>query len=81
VAIYVYIYYMESNNNYMFRPLLMVIFRLYMKTLLLAVIQSIYVGYLYGLGEGVKWVRDLQCGIQHHSRELLMMGIVVPETC
>jgi len=52
-----------------------------MKTLLLAVIQSIYVGYLYGLGEGVKWVRDLQCGIQHHSRELLMMGIVVPETC
>jgi len=22
-----------------------------------------------------------QCGHQHHSRELLMMGIVVPETC
>jgi len=22
-----------------------------------------------------------QCGNQHHSRELLMMGIVVPETC
>jgi len=21
------------------------------------------------------------CGNQHHSRELLMMGIVVPETC
>ena len=22
-----------------------------------------------------------QCGNQHHSRELLMMGIVMPETC
>jgi len=22
-----------------------------------------------------------QCGTQHYSRELLMMGIVVPETC
>jgi len=22
-----------------------------------------------------------QCGKQHHSRELLMMGIVMPETC
>jgi len=22
-----------------------------------------------------------QCGKQHYSRELLMMGIVVPETC
>jgi len=22
-----------------------------------------------------------QCGNQHHSRELVMMGIVVPETC
>jgi hypothetical protein len=22
-----------------------------------------------------------QCGNQHYSRELLMMGIVVPETC
>ena len=22
-----------------------------------------------------------QCGNQHHSSELLMMGIVVPETC
>ena len=25
--------------------------------------------------------RNDQCGDQYHSRELLMMGIVVPETC
>jgi len=25
--------------------------------------------------------RDDQCGNQHFRRELLMMGIVVPETC
>ena len=25
--------------------------------------------------------RNNQCGNQHHSRELLSMGIVVPETC
>ena len=25
--------------------------------------------------------RNDQCGNQHHSRKLLMMGIVVPETC
>ena len=25
--------------------------------------------------------RDDQCGNQHYNRELLMMGIVVPETC
>jgi hypothetical protein len=25
--------------------------------------------------------RDDHCGNQHYSRELLMMGIVVPETC
>ena len=25
--------------------------------------------------------RDDQCGNQHYSRELLMMGIVVSETC
>ena len=25
--------------------------------------------------------RDDQCGNQHYSRELLMMGIVVPKTC
>ena len=25
--------------------------------------------------------RDDQCGNQHYSRELLMMDIVVPETC
>jgi hypothetical protein len=25
--------------------------------------------------------RNDQCGNQHHNRELLMMGIVVPETC
>jgi len=25
--------------------------------------------------------RDEQCGNQHYNRELLMMGIVVPETC
>jgi len=25
--------------------------------------------------------RNDQCGNQHHSRELPMMGIVVPETC
>jgi len=25
--------------------------------------------------------RNYQCGNQHHSRELLMMGIVMPETC
>ena len=25
--------------------------------------------------------RNDQCGNQHHSRELLIMGIVVPETC
>ena len=25
--------------------------------------------------------RNDQCDIQQHSRELLMMGIVVPETC
>ena len=24
---------------------------------------------------------DGQCGNQHYSRELLMMGITVPETC
>ena len=25
--------------------------------------------------------RNDQCGNQHHSRDLLIMGIVVPETC
>jgi len=25
--------------------------------------------------------RNDQCGNQHHRRELLMMGIVMPETC
>ena len=25
--------------------------------------------------------RNDQCGNQHHSRELLMMGIVMPEAC
>jgi len=25
--------------------------------------------------------RNDQCGNQHHSRELLMMGIAMPETC
>ena len=25
--------------------------------------------------------RNDQCGNQHHSRELLMMGTVLPETC
>ena len=25
--------------------------------------------------------RNDQCGNQHYSRELLMMGVVVPETC
>jgi len=25
--------------------------------------------------------RNGQCGNQHHSRKLLMMGIVVPKTC
>jgi hypothetical protein len=25
--------------------------------------------------------RNDQCGNQHYSREILMMGIVVPETC
>ena len=25
--------------------------------------------------------RNDQCGNQHYSRELLMMGILVPETC
>ena len=25
--------------------------------------------------------RNDQCGNQHYSRELLMMGIVIPETC
>ena len=25
--------------------------------------------------------RNDQCGNQHHSRELQMMGVVVPETC
>jgi hypothetical protein len=25
--------------------------------------------------------RNDQCGNQHHSRELLMMSIVIPETC
>jgi len=25
--------------------------------------------------------RNDQCGNQHHIRELLMMGIVMPETC
>jgi len=25
--------------------------------------------------------RNDQCGNQHYSRELLMLGIVVPETC
>jgi len=25
--------------------------------------------------------RSDQCGCQHHSRELLMMGIVLPEIC
>jgi len=25
--------------------------------------------------------RNDQCGNQHYSRELLMMGIVMPETC
>ena len=47
----------------MFWYLLMVIFRLYKKTLLWAVIQSIYVGYLYGVGRGVKLVRDLVSGL------------------
>jgi hypothetical protein len=30
VARYVYIYYMEKNNNYMFRHMLMAVFGLYM---------------------------------------------------
>ena len=46
MARYVYSYYMESNISYVFRPLLMAIFRLYMKTLLWAVIQSIYITYM-----------------------------------
>ena len=25
--------------------------------------------------------RNDQCGKEHHSRELLMIGIVMPETC
>jgi len=25
--------------------------------------------------------RNDECGNQHHNRELLMMGIVMPETC
>jgi len=25
--------------------------------------------------------RNDQCGSQHYSREILMMGVVVPETC
>jgi len=28
-----------------------------------------------------KQERNDQCGDQHHSREILMMGIVVSETC
>jgi len=38
-------------------------------------IGSFVLGLLY-----VCW-RNAQCGNQHHSRELLMMGIVMPETC
>ena len=38
------------------------------------------------LGWSGVWVagfaeRNDQCGNQHYSRELLMIGIVVPETC
>jgi len=34
----------------------------------------------YHIGRVVQERHD-QCGNQQHSRELLMMGIVVPETC
>jgi len=35
----------------------------------------------YNLQPTTNQERNDQCGNQHHSRELLMMGIVVPETC
>jgi len=54
VEIYIYYYYIE--NNYMFRRLIMAIFRLYMNHLI-----SPYTNiYIWGRGGGgVKWARDL----------------------
>jgi len=61
-----YYYYIE--NNYMFRRLIMTIFRLYMNHLISSYTNThththtyiyIYMGYLYGNGGGVKWARDL----------------------
>ena len=56
---YIYIYYLlHRKNNYMFRRLIMAIFRLYIKHLV-----SSYTKHVYGLliwgEEGVKWARDL----------------------
>jgi len=49
--IYIYIiYYIE--NNYMFRRLIMAIFRLYMKHLISSYTKHIYMSYLYGVGRG-----------------------------
>jgi len=41
-------------------------------------IDRFVLGLLY---VGANQERKDQCGNQHHSRELLMMGIVMPETC
>ena len=50
------IYYIE--NNYVFRRLIMAIFRLYMKHLVSSYTKHIYELLIWGR-EGVKWARDL----------------------
>ena len=79
MCIYIYIiYYIE--NDYMFRRLIMAIFRLYMKHLV-----SSYTKHVYGLliwdREGVKWARDLVsalkvgwCGL--HGGSMLLPSYV-----
>ena len=52
------IYYYYIENNYMFRRLIMAIFRLYMNHMISSY-TNIYMGYLYGEGRGGKWARDL----------------------
>ena len=52
------IYYIE--NNYMFRSLIMAIFRLYIKHLVSRYTKHVYGLHIWGR-DGVKWARDLVC--------------------
>ena len=66
-----------STDYHMGRPIL---------GLLLAARYSLQPGHLFSLPAPnfrptATQERDGPCGNQHYSRELLMMGIAVPETC